>query len=541
MLDLPDTLRTTAQALGEAERLLAAMVAVMRPRRDDIAQAAQADAHGLAWAATSVQAMRQMGAWAQALHAAGRCQALEQHPLSAFFAETLAQLAGGLAMSQGETFRPAHLARNDTQAFAADPNVQRVMEQGFDAATRTALAQALAQGAATREFGQHGHADPGLEEIRSPFARFADDHADAAHQWHLRDELIPDAVLAELARLGVFGLTVGEEHGGLGLGKQALCVVTEELSRAHIGLGSLGTRTEIAAEIITGSGTPAQQAHWLPRIADGSCIPTACFTEPDVGSDLASIQTRAVRTATGWQVFGNKTWITHGARSDVMTLMARTGERGSGYKGLSMFLAAKPRGSDAAPFPAPGMQGGEIPVLGYRGMKEYDIAFDGFAMAPDALLGGEEGQGFKQLMRTFESARIQTAARAVGVAQNAMELGLGYAMQRKQFGQTLIAFPRVADKLAWMAAEVMAARQLTLFAASEKDAGRRCDLEAGMAKLFAARTAWSAADNALQIHGGNGYAQEYRISRVLCDARILSVFEGAAEIQAGIIAKALLQ
>jgi (2S)-methylsuccinyl-CoA dehydrogenase len=352
--------------------------------------------------------------------------------------------------------------------------------------------------------------------------------------------LIPDAVIAEMAHLGVFGLTVAEAHGGSGMGKSAMCVVTEELARGFIGLGSLGTRTEIAAELIERNGTPAQKARLLPAIASGALIPTASFTEPDVGSDLGSIRTRAEKVDGGWRIHGNKTWTTHGARSDLMTLMVRTDAQAAGYRGLSMFLAEKPRGSDTNPFPAPGMRGGEIEVLGYRGMKEYEIAFDGFFVPDEALLGGQTGQGFKQLMQTFESARIQTAARAVGVAQNAFELGLAYAQQRTQFGRPIIEFPRVADKLAWMAVETMVARQLTLFSAREKDAHRRCDIEAGMAKLLAARVAWANADNAVQVHGGNGYALEYRISRVLCDARILNVFEGAAEIQANIVIKGLL-
>lgn len=186
------------------------------------------------------------------------------------------------------------------------------------------------------------------------------------------------------------------------------------------------------------------------------------------------------------------------------------------------------------------MTGGEIEVLGYRGMKEYELGFDGFRVKAENLLGGEPGRGFKQLMETFESARIQTAARAVGVAQSAAEIGMRYAIDRKQFGKSLIEFPRVADKLAMMAVEIMIARQLTYFSAWEKDHGRRCDLEAGMAKLLGARVAWAAADNALQIHGGNGFALEYAISRVLCDARILNIFEGAAEIQAQVIARRLL-
>ena len=273
----------------------------------------------------------------------------------------------------------------------------------------------------------------------------------------------------------------------------------------------------------------------------GRSAAAAVFTEPNTGSDLASLKTRAVREGDAYRVTGQKTWITHPVRADLMTLLVRTDPAEPGYRGLSMFLAPKPRGTDAEPFPAEGMSGGEIEVLGYRGMKEYEISFDGFAVPASGLLGGEEGQGFKQLMQTFEAARIQTAARALGVAQSAMDLAMRYAGERAQFGKAIIHFPRVADKIAMMAAEIMMARQLTYFAAREKDGGRRCDLEAGMAKLLAARVAWAAADNAVQIHGGNGFALEYPVSRVLCDARILSIFEGAAEIQAQVIARRLLE
>jgi (2S)-methylsuccinyl-CoA dehydrogenase len=343
-----------------------------------------------------------------------------------------------------------------------------------------------------------------------------------------------------MGELGVFGLTIPEDHGGLGLGKESMCVVSEELSRGYIGVGSLGTRSEIAAELILGAGTDAQKRRWLPKIASGEVLPTAVFTEPNTGSDLASLRTRATREGDVYKVYGNKTWITHPVRADLMTLLVRTDPNEPGYRGLSMLLAEKPRGTDDDPFPVAGMSGTEIEVLGYRGMKEYEIAFDGFSVGCENLLGGEEGQGFKQLMQTFESARIQTAARAIGVAQSAMELALRYAEERQQFGRPLIDFPRVADKIAMMAAEIMIARQITYHAAREKDSGRRCDLEAGMAKLLAARVAWAAADNAVQIHGGNGFALEYPVSRLLCDARILSIFEGAAEIQAQVIARRLL-
>jgi (2S)-methylsuccinyl-CoA dehydrogenase len=547
---LADLDAACAAALAAADRLVDALRVRLRARLGDDPDAAnreQARTHGFAWAATYVRALNETLGWSRRLAATSRLGELESLMLQAAFGEYLAQLAGGLPMSQGELFRP-DLIDEDGEAlaaFVADPAVRRLRARGFAPPVRARITMLLAEGRASRSFGDPAYDDPTLAEIRSQFARWSDDHAEAAHRWHLANALIPDAVIGELGALGVFGLTVPESWGGSGMGKSAMCVVTEELSRGWIGLGSLGTRTEIAGELILGAGTEAQRTAWLPGLVAGTTIPTACFTEPDTGSDLASLRTRAERgtSADGrpvWRLYGNKTWTTHGARSDLMTLLARTDRDTPGYKGLSMFLVPKPRGTDADPFPAPGLSGGEIEVLGYRGMKEYEIAFDGYEIPGDALLGGLEGQGFKQLMKTFESARIQTAARAVGVAQSALELGLGYACERIQFGRPIATFPRVADKLAWMAVETMVARQLTLFAAREKDAQRRCDLEAGMAKLLAARMAWAAADNAVQIHGGNGYALEYRISRVLVDARILNVFEGAAEIQAQIVARALL-
>lgn len=540
-------LAEAAAALAAAETLLArlldALRSVLAAASSDPAEALrleQARAHGVAWAATTVQALRAALGWAERLAQSARLGELEVLLLRAGFGEYLAQLAGGVPMSQGETFRAESLDAAAVARFVADPAVQRLRAGGFDRDARQRIVARLVAGQPTRSFGDPGDDEDTIAEARAQFARFADDHAPAAHRWHRADALIPDEVVDEMARLGVFGLTIAEGWGGSGAGKTAMCVVTEELSRGWLGLGSLGTRTEIAAELIERNGTPAQQARFLPAIAAGSVIPTACFTEPDHGSDLGAIRTRADQVDGGWRIHGNKTWITHGARSDLMTLMCRTNPASRDWRGLSMFLAAKPRGSDAQPFPAPGMSGSEIEVLGYRGMKEYEIGFDGFFVPDDALLGGVAGQGFKQLMQTFESARIQTAARAVGVAQCAFELGLAYALQRIQFGRALIEFPRVADKLAWMAVETMLARQLTLAAARAKDAGKRCDLDAGMSKLLAARVAWAGADNALQVHGGNGYALESAVSRVLCDARILNVFEGAAEIQANTVVRALL-
>jgi (2S)-methylsuccinyl-CoA dehydrogenase len=495
-------------------------------------------AHGLAWLATYVEALRQMHGWSERLAATGRLGELEQLILAIGAGEYLARIEGGIPMSQGEIVRPRALGLDDDASLAFRTAPVRALIAGNSAANRARLAALLEQ---DRQ-GDWGLEDDTLELVRDQFGRFAEDQlAPHAQMWHQRDQLIPLDVIGAVADLGVFGLTVPEAFGGLGMGKVALCVVTEELSRGYIGVGSLGTRSEIAAELIQLGGTEAQKARYLPKIASGAMLPTAVFTEPDHGSDLASLTTRAVRDGEVYRVTGAKTWITHAARADLMTVLCRTDPKQTGYRGLSILLAEKPRGSDAAPFPCAGLSGGEIPVLGYRGMKEYTLAFDGFEVAADGLLGGVEGQGFKQLMATFEAARIQTAARAVGVARSALEAGLRYARERRQFGKPIYAFPRVADKLVWMAVEIMIARQLTLFSAREKDAGRRCDLEAGMAKLLAAQVAWSAADNALQVHGGNGYALEYPISRLLCDARILNVFEGAAEIQAQIIARRLIE
>lgn len=501
--------------------------------------AEQYAAHGLAWLKVYVESLREMQAWAARLDDAGAFGERERLILEAAFAEYLARMAGGLPMSQGEIIRPDDLYVDDNalHAFISEPAVSRLTRTGWTAEKKRRLAELIEDG----QFGDWGLEDDSLEMIRDQFRRFSDEVVKPdAHKWHEKDELIPLEVIQQVAELGVFGLTVDERYGGLGMGKVAMCVVTEELSRGYIGVGSLGTRNEIAGELIQMGGTEAQKEKYLPKLASGEILPTAVFTEPNTGSDLASLTTRAVRDGDVWKVTGAKTWITHGARADLMTVLCRTKPEEKGYKGLSMLLAEKTRGTDEHPFPDAGIDGGEIEVLGYRGMKEYTLSFDEFPVAQENLLGEEEGKGFKQLMATFEGARIQTAARAVGVAQDAMETALKYAKDRKQFGQPLYAFPRVFGKIAWMAVETMIARQLTLYSAREKDAGRRCDLEAGLAKLIGAQVAWATADNALQVHGGNGYALEYDISRLLCDSRILNIFEGAAEIQAQVIARRLL-
>lgn len=520
------------QALAAAQDYRTAAQAALAARLETAPiDAEQRAAHGFAWVATTVAALEATLGW----YEAGDRPRVDGLVTELAFAEGIAQLVGGLPMGQNEMFRSADLGLAEAAAkLAADCGALLAADQ---AAARAELTALLASG----QWPSETLHDADLDAIRAQYRCFTDaEISPHAHGWHLTNALIPDATVAAMAELGTFGVCIPEEYGGLGLGKLVMCIVTEELSRGWIGTGSLGTRSEIAGELIVLGGTDAQKAEWLPKIASGEVLPTAVFTEPDVGSDLGSLQTRARRTSDHWVIDGAKNWITHAARSDLMTLLARTLPDAKGYAGLSMLLVPKPRGSEETPFPAPGMSGSEIEVLGYRGMREYALQFDAMHAPADALLGGEEGQGFKQLMRTFEGARIQTAARAVGVARRALELGLDYATTRKQFGKAILHFPRVSDKIAMSLVDFVTARELSYAAARAKDGGKRCDIEAGMAKLLGARAAWSNADASLQIHGGNGYAMEYEISRVLCDARILNIFEGAAEIQAQVIARGLV-
>jgi (2S)-methylsuccinyl-CoA dehydrogenase len=546
---LPELLTLTAATIAPLDDLLDAAKNAVRELvtaegrvSGALVEQHQTAAHGLSWLATYVYSLRQMQNWAERMQSEGKFNEMEQLIHQIAFGEYLSQIRGGIQMNQTEIIRLQDLGLDAGAEEALNTaEIMTLVRDGNSNAARSRLVELMQEQAGSVMFGASG-LDEELEMIRDQFRRYALEKVEPfAHEWHLKDELIPMEIIEELAEMGVFGLTIPEEFGGFGLSKASMCVVSEELSRGYIGVGSLGTRSEIAAELIIAGGTDEQKANWLPKIASAEILPTAVFTEPNTGSDLGSLRTRAVKNADGdYEITGNKTWITHAARTHVMTLLARTNPETTDHRGLSMFLAEKIPGTDENPFPTEGMTGGEIEVLGYRGMKEYELGFDGFKVKGENLLGGEEGKGFKQLMETFESARIQTAARAIGVAQSALDIAMQYAQDRKQFGKSLINFPRVSSKLAMMAVEIMVARQLTYFSAWEKDNGHRCDLEAGMAKLLGARVAWAAADNGLQIHGGNGFALEYKISRVLCDARILNIFEGAAEIQAQVIARRLL-
>lgn len=546
---LQDLLDLTASSLAAVDRLLLLAQHAVRDQVSaegrisaQLLEQNQTSAHGLAWLATYALSLTQMQRWAEKLHKDDTFGEVEALILQITFGEYLCQIQGGIPISQSEMIRMQDIGLSqDEQLAFVTKEVEILTQSGNTQKVRLRLVALMQENSADVTVGISG-LDEELEMIRDQFRRYARERIEPeAHEWHMKDELIPMEIIEELAEMGVFGLTIPEEFGGFGLSKASMAVVSEELSRGYIGVGSLGTRSDIAAELILCGGNDAQKSKWLPKIASAEILPTAVFTEPNTGSDLGALRTRATKEGDDYQITGNKTWITHAARTHVMTLLARTDPESTDHRGLSMFLAEKTPGTDAEPFPTDGMSGGEIEVLGYRGMKEYELAFDQFHVKGENLLGGQEGKGFKQLMQTFESARIQTAARAVGVAQSALDVSMQYAQDRKQFGKALIEFPRVANKLAMMAVEIMVARQLTYFSAFEKDNDRRCDLEAGMAKLLGARVAWSAADNGLQIHGGNGFALEYKISRILCDARILNIFEGAAEIQAQVIARRLLE
>ena len=523
---------------SEAKSFLKEKLSIDGKTNNGLLEKHQHEGHGYAWFETYRIALRETFNWFKNLKETEKATKLESGILLFSFAEYLSQMRSGIMMSQTEIVRPESLGiSSQSFSFCDSPEIAGLIKLGLSETVKVEIVESLENGI----FPNLGLNDETLEMIQDQFKKFTDEEiVPHANEWHLKDDLIPDEVLKKMSELGVFSIAIPENYGGLGMGKVAMCVVTEELSRGFLAAGSLGTRAEIAGELIRLGGTEDQKNKYLPEIAAGNILTTAVFTEPNTGSDLGSLSTRAQLDGDNYVINGNKTWITHGARSDLMTVLARTDSEQKGYKGLSMFLVDKPRGNCENPFPMEGMSGSEIEVLGYRGMKEYEIALDSIKVSKKNLLGEEEGKGFKQLMETFESARIQTAARAVGVSQNALELGLQYAKDRSQFGKPIVKFSRIFNKLAWMVMETTVARQITLFSAREKDNDIRCDIEAGMAKLLAARVAWSSADSALQIHGGNGYALEYPVSRVLCDSRILNIFEGAAEIQAQIVIKGLL-
>jgi len=366
---LVDGVAAAENLVGDIRAVVARKVRIEGKLDRALLDREQHGAHGLTWYATYAEALRSVEEWASGLARNGAFGEVEECIADILLDEYLAQMAGGIAMSQSEFIRPADFDLPDG-ALRTICTLAGARDGAARQKSRNRLAALLAEPRGRPTAEATGLAAE-FDLMRDQFRTFVDAKvAPRAQRWHLDDTLIPLDLIEELSQLGVFGLTIPEEYGGTGLGKVAMCLVSEELSRGYLGVGSLGTRSEIAAELILCAGTQAQKTRWLPAIASGRMIPTAVFTEPGAGSDLGALSTSAVRDGDRFLVTGNKTWITHAARADLMMMLVRTEADSGDHRGLSILAAEKPRGSDAQPFPAAGMSGGEIPVLGYRGMKE---------------------------------------------------------------------------------------------------------------------------------------------------------------------------
>ena len=399
--------------------------------------------------------------------------------------------------------------------------------------------------------------DPEKEMVRATFERFADEVvAPLAERIHREDLDIPDEILRPAAELGCFGTCIPERFGGLQPDDRpdslSMIVVTEELSRASLGAaGSLITRPEIAARALLAGGTDAQQSDWLPRLAAGETLCAISITEPNTGSDVASVALRATPSEGGWILNGGKTWCTFAGRSELLVVLARTNpDRDLGFRGLSLFLVEKPAfpGHSFCYEQSPDRGGGTltgraIATLGYRGMHSYELSFDDFFVPESNLVGGAGGigRGFYYTMAGFAGGRIQTAARATGVMQAAYEKALGYAIDRSTFGRPLAEYQLTQQKLAKMFCTIAASRQFSHDVAVLMDEGAG-QMEASLVKLFSCRAAEQVTREAMQIHGGMGYAEEVAVSRYFVDARVLSIFEGAEEVLAlKVIARELIE
>ncbi|HUS66157.1 MAG TPA: acyl-CoA dehydrogenase family protein [Kofleriaceae bacterium] len=377
-------------------------------------------------------------------------------------------------------------------------------------------------------------------EIRRSVREFVDrEIVPIASELDNAEQEIPMPVIRKMAELGYFGLIFPEEYGGMGLDTLSMAIVAEELSRGWLSVGSVMTRMIITGSLVLSAGTEEQKRRFLPKICSGELLTAAAFTEPDTGSDTGAMKCRAVKDGDVYRLHGEKTWCTFANRAHILTVLARTDpDPAARHKGLSMFLVEKEPGDGFHP---PELAGGAIPTIGYKGMKSYSLGFDGYEVRAENLLGGVPGKGFYQLMPTYEYARIQTAARAVGTAQAALEAALRYAQERVQFDRPISDHQVIRHKLAHMATELEAARQLCYYAARRKDEGGRCDLEAGYAKVFAAEMAERVTSEALQVFGGYGYSREYPVQRFWRDARVFRIFEGTSEIQYEVIARRLLE
>ncbi len=378
------------------------------------------------------------------------------------------------------------------------------------------------------------------EEIRKSVRKFTDEEViPVAQELDRQNKEIPRDIIHKMAELGYFGLIFPPEYDGAGLDYISMAIVAEELSRGWLSVGSVMTRSIITGTLLLMHGTEEQKKKYLPGIASGKLMTAAAFTEPDSGSDTGGMKLRATKKGNGYVLHGEKTWGTFANRAHLLTVIARTDpDISKRHRGLSIFLVEKEAGDEIK---HPNISGGPIPTVGYHGMRSYALSFDECYVPAENLIGLEENKGFYQLMSTYESARIQTAARAVGVAQAAFEAALKYSKERTQFGQPICNFQAIRMKLSEMASRLEAARQLVYYACDMKHTGKRCDLEAGMAKVIAAEMVEYVTREAMQIFGGYGYSKEYPVERYWRDGRVISLFEGTTEIQHEVIARRLIE
>src|SRR5690242_4383130 len=371
--------------------------------------------------------------------------------------------------------------------------------------------------------------------------QFADEQIIPNAERYDHEDSFPEPIVEQMKELGLFGVTIPEEYGGMGLDLTTYAMIVEELSRGWISISGVVNTHFIGSYLLMKYGTDEQKDHFLPRMATGEIRAAFSLSEPEVGSDVQGIKSTAKRVDDGWEINGQKMWVTNGLLSGVVFILVKSDPKADPpYKGMTCFICEKEPGADRVPgltIPP------KIKKMGYKGVESTELAFDGFKVPDERILGGPEGlgQGFRQMMDALEVGRVNVAARGVGVAQRALELALRYSQERKAFGRPIANHQAITFKLAEMGTRVEAARLLTLKAARLKDAGERSDLEAGMAKLFASEAAREVVEEALRIHGGYGYSKEYEIERLYRDAPLLLIGEGTSEIQKMVIGRTLLK
>ena len=381
------------------------------------------------------------------------------------------------------------------------------------------------------------------KDITEMVRQFVDNEVIPIAEEHDHEDSFPDAVVEQMRELGLFGVTIPEEYGGMGLDLTTYAMIVEELSRGWISVSGIVNTHFIGSYLLMKFGTDEQKQEFLPKMATGEIRAAFSLSEPEVGSDVQGIKSTAKKAEDGaWELNGQKMWVTNGLRSGLVFVLMKTDPNADPpHRGMTCFITEKEPGAhenEGLTVPP------QIKKMGYKGVESTELVYDGFRCPPERILGGEEaglGKGFAQMMDALEVGRVNVAARGVGIAQRALELALRYSQERKTFGKPIAKHQAIQFKLADMATKIEAARLLTLKAARMKDAGQRSDLEAGMAKLFASETGKEVVEEAFRIHGGYGYSKEYEIERLYRDAPLLLIGEGTSEIQRMVIGKKLLE